>query len=263
MLKVSSKDNPKIKLLQAVRKGLNRDYVFVEGLKLCEEAVVSSKLDIYGVFFSEDFAESEKGKRFLELAKGKLLVEVANKLFKKISDTKSTQGVVVLCHRLKGGKELLEEKIKTSSVSVVVFPNRISNPLNLGAILRIVRAVDASGIVLTKGSTDAFSPKAVRSSAGACLHTAVWNANDFHEVVSWAKEKGLKTICADAEAEKSYRQVDWSRPSLLIFGSEGQGLTEEELGLVEERIKIPMRNGVESLNIAVACGLILYQASGL
>lgn len=260
LIKISSKDNPKIRLLRAVRKGLSRDYIFVEGMKLSEE-VIKSNLPIYGVFFSERFVKEDKGKKFLELAKNFLCVEVTDKLFGKIADTESPQGVIVLCRRLRENKQRLEQRLEDRSL--VVLLNRISDPLNLGAILRVAKAVDVAGVILTKGSADAFSAKAVRSSAGACLQIPVWSGMSFQEAISWAKEKGLRTVCADIRAEKFYKQVDWTQPSLLVFGSEGQGLSEREVSLVEERIKIPMKNGVESLNIAVACGIILYHASGL
>lgn len=261
MLKVTSKDNPKVKLLRAVKKGINRDYVFIEGLKLCKEAV-DANLPIYAIFFTQEFANSEKGREFLGSTDRFLQVELSDKLFASVADTETPQGVIVLCRRF-GHQETVESNLNVASLKTVVLLHRIGNPSNLGAILRIIRAVDAAGVILTKGSADAFSTKAIRGSAGACLHVPIWSGVEFADAISWARNRGLQTICADAEAQKSYREIDWHKPSLLIFGSEGQGLSDAEIEMVEHKVKIPMKNDVESLNIAVACGIILYTASGL
>lgn len=260
MLKITSKENPKIKLLRAVRKGINRDYVFVEGAKLCEEALESG-LPIYTIFCTPEFAASPKGREFLDKSKGLLQVELTEKLFKTVADTDAPQGIVLLCRRVNQAKDVIERNLNKSKLKLVVLLHKISNPSNLGAILRIVRAVDACGVVLTKGSADPFSAKAVRSSAGACLHLPIWTGISFTDAIEWAREFNLKIVCADARGDILYTENDWKIPTLLIFGSEGQGLADHELQLVDSKVKIPLSNGVESLNVAVACGIILYHAS--
>ncbi len=82
----------------------------------------------------------------------------------------------------------------------------------------------------------------------------------FFKVLEWAKQKNLISVCADVNAEKSYLEIDWNKPRLLIFGSEAHGLSVEERNVVDESLIIPMENEVESLNLAVSSGVILYEA---
>ena len=138
--------------------------------------------------------------------------------------------------------------------------HRINNPNNLGAILRTAEAVDLNGVILTKNSADVFSPKSLRSAMGASLRLPIWTNADFFEVLSWARAKNLKSVCADISAGKSFREIDWNLPRLLVFGSEAHGLSEEERAEIEESLLIPMANSVESLNVAVASGIIFYEA---
>ncbi len=95
---------------------------------------------------------------------------------------------------------------------------------------------------------------------GASLRLPIWNNVDYFEALDWAKEKNLISICADINAEKSYAEIDWRKPRLLIFGSEAHGLSEQERAKVDQSLIIPMENEVESLNLAVACGVILFEA---
>lgn len=126
--------------------------------------------------------------------------------------------------------------------------------------MRTAEAVDVSGVILTKNSADVFSPKAIRGAMGASLRLPLWTNADFTEALQWSRAKNLKSICADVNAEKIYTEVDWNVSRLLVFGSEAHGLSAAERAAVEESLLIPMANGVESLNIAVACGIILYEA---
>ena len=113
---------------------------------------------------------------------------------------------------------------------------------------------------MTENSADVFSPKALRGAMGASLRLPIWTNAGFFEVLEWSKQKNLISICADINAEKSYTEIVWKQPRLLIFGSEAHGLSAQEREKVDESLIIPMENNVESLNLAVACGVILFEA---
>ncbi len=95
---------------------------------------------------------------------------------------------------------------------------------------------------------------------GASLRLPIWEGADLFEILDWARGKNLTSVCADVNAKKSYLETDWTKPRLLIFGSEAHGLSAEEKEAIEESLLIPMENGVESLNLAVSCGVILFEA---
>lgn len=260
MLKITSRDNPRLKQVRAIRDGLNKDLIFVEGLRLADEAL-RSKLKIYDVFCRESFAVSDAGRDFIGKIQDTDLILVGGKTFDSLSDTKNSQGVILICEKPISGKHLIERNLNDKfEFPLIVLLHKINNPSNLGAILRTCEAVNVAGVILTKTSADVFSPKSLRGAMGAAFRLPLWTKADFGEALDWAREKNLISVCADVNSEKSYLEIDWRKPRLLIFGSEAQGLTAEEKVKIEESLLIPMENDVESLNLAVSCGVILFEA---
>jgi TrmH family RNA methyltransferase len=259
MQKITSRDNQKIKLARKVRDGKVDDLIFIEGARLAEEAW-RSNLEISDVFYTESFAESGRGKDFLQKTEKFSISEVAENVFESLSDTKHSPGVVVISGKPATGKNVLEDNLPRRKFPLVVALHQINNPANLGAILRTSEAAGVSGVITTENSADVFSPKALRGAMGASLRIPIWTNAGFFEALDWAKQKNLASICADVNAEKSYTEIDWKLPRLLIFGSEAHGLSEQERAKIDEGLIIPMENDVESLNLAVACGVILFEA---
>jgi TrmH family RNA methyltransferase len=258
-LKISSRDNPKIKHPRMVRDGRVSEQLFIEGLRLAEEAV-RANLKISDVLFTENFAQNERHGDFLKAAQRFNLIEVSEKVLDSISDTKTSQGVIVIAEKPAHGKETVEANLSNTKFPLVVLLHQINNPANLGAILRTAEAVGVSGIITTKNSTDVFSPKALRGAMGAGFRLPVWVNADYFEVLEWSRGKNLKSVCADVRSKTSYTEVDWKTGRLLVVGSEGHGLSEMERNATNEDLIIPMENSVESLNVAVACGVILFEA---
>lgn len=261
MLKISSRDNQRIKQARKVRDSLIKNRIFVEGARLADEAL-RSNVKILEVFFTEVFSLTERGQKFLQTIENFNPTQVSEKIFNSLSDTKNSQGIVLICEKPATNKEKFKAdlEVETQKTPLVVLLHRINNPANQGAILRTCEAVDASGVILTKNSADVFSAKALRGAMGASLRLPIWSDADFFEAVNWAKEKKLISVCADVNAKKNYLEIDWKKSRLLVFGSEAHGLTTEERSAVEESLIIPMENQVESLNLAVSCGVILYEA---
>jgi len=261
MLKITSRDNQKIKLAKKIRDGKFSDLIFIEGLRLAEEAL-RSELEVHDILFTENFSKTGRGKAFLQKA-GKFTVsEVSENVFDSISDTKHSQGVILLSSKPVTGKNIVEARLQNieREFPLLVLLHQINNPSNLGAILRTCEAADISGVILTENSADVFSPKALRGAMGASFRLPVWDEAAYFEALDWAKEKNLISVCADINADKSYTEIDWKKPRLLIFGSEARGLNEREREKVDESLLIPMENDVESLNLAVSSGIILFEA---
>ena len=260
MPKITSRDNQRLKFARRVRDGDIENLIFVEGARLAEEALRSG-LKIADVLYAGNFAESRRGQAFLQQTHDFNSAEVSQDIFESLADTKNSQGILLICEKPKTGKRRIETNLLSGEkLPLVVLFHQINNPANLGAILRTAEAVNVAGAVLTKNSADAFSPKALRGAMGASLRLTLWTNADFSEVLNWAKEKNLVSVCADVSATKSYLEIDWKKPRLLIFGSEAHGLTAEELKGIDESLIVPMENGVESLNLAVSCGVILFEA---
>ncbi len=261
MLKITSRGNQRIRQAQKVRDSLVKDAIFVEGLRLAKE-VLRSDLKVSDVFFTENFSQTERGQAFLQKVENFNPVEVSEKIFESLADTKNSQGIIIICGKPATNKETIETALQINSrkVPLVVLLHQINNPTNQGAILRTCEAVGVSGVILTKNSTDVFSPKALRGAMGASLRLPIWSNTSFGEALVWARQRKLTSVCADVNSKKSYLEIDWKKPRLLIFGSEAHGLSQEERSVIDESLIIPMENQVESLNLAVSSGVILYEA---
>lgn len=256
---IQSRDNQKLKFARAVRDGRERDKVFVEGLRLCEE-LLRTNLEINFVFLTSEFLNKDSSDNLVKnLLAGKVEInEIDEKIFSSLSDTKNSQGIVIIAEKPSTGKEIVEKHLPPDPFLLML--HQVNNPSNLGAILRTAEAVGINGVITTKGTADPFSPKSLRGAMGAGFRLPFWSNADFYDVMQWAGERSIKSVCADIKSETSYTEIDWSEPKLLIFGSEGHGLSETEMNSTAENLIIPMANSVESLNVAVACGVILFEA---
>lgn len=262
MQKITSRDNQKIKFARKVREGREKDFLFVEGVRLAEE-FIKSGLKIFDCFFSDDFLQNERNKNLFEQISEKTenLFEIPERIFNSLSDTKNSQGIILIGEKPQtGNKKINLENPVFQKFPFVIFLHEINNPNNLGAILRTCEAVGVSNIIVSKNSTDVFSTKALRSAMGAGFRLNFWTDAEFENILSWAKENDLTTVCADVNSEKNIWEIDWKKPRLIIFGSEAHGLTEAERNKIDEDLIIPMENGVESLNLAVSGAVVLYEA---
>lgn len=257
MLKITSRDNPKLKSARRVRDGFVEDLIFIEGARLAEEAL-RSNVKIADAFFTEAFAETERGRTILRQIQRDKLTEIPAKILDSLADTKNSQGLILIGEKPATGKDAIK---LNETFPLVVLLHEANNPSNLGAILRTCEAVNVAGVIVTKNSTDVFSPKSLRGAMGAAFRLPLWTNADFYEVLGWANQRNLVSICADVNAKTSYAEIDWRKPRLLVFGSEAHGLSAEERNAIDESLIVPMANGVESLNLAVACGVVLFEAS--
>ena len=260
MLKITSRDNQKLKFARKVRDGFVKDAIFVEGLRLAEE-VLRSELNVSDVFLTKNFGLNKRGRAFLQKTENHKIAVIPIKIFNSISDTKTSQGIVLIAQKPATGREIVEASLpKSKYTPLLVLLHQINNPANLGAVLRTAEAADVTAVITTKNSADAFSPKSLRGAMGASLRLPIWENADFSEILNWAKEKKIVSVGSDINATKSYTQIDWKAARMVVFGSEAHGLNLEETRKTKENMVIPMSNNVESLNIAVACGICLFEA---
>ena len=117
------------------------------------------------------------------------------------------------------------------------------------------------GIMVSTNSADPFAPKSLHTSMGSAFRIAITMNFSLDEAITQAESEGRITTAADTGGTQNYTGVDWSRPRLLIFGSEAHGLEARQMNGIKELIRIPMKNGVESLNLAVSCGIVLFEAA--
>lgn len=257
---ISSRDNTLVKHARVVRDGRDKSEIFIEGVRLCEEAANAS-LALKNGFYTEELGQSARGTALIEQIRSRQvpLSRVTDRVMETLSDTRTPQGIVLLASRPRNRAK--DETVDLSLEPLVVVLHSVNNPANAGAILRTAEAAGATAIITTENTTDIFSPKALRASMGSAFRLPVWAKAGLPQVLTWCKERGIEIMGASIRAAASYKDVDWRRPSALVIGSEATGLSEAEVAALDLSISIAMRPPVESLNAAVAAGIILYEAA--
>ncbi|MFN2578311.1 MAG: TrmH family RNA methyltransferase [Pyrinomonadaceae bacterium] len=259
-VKITSRDNSLLRRARAVRDGDVDEALFVEGLRLCEEAFRSG-LKIETVIYSERIVKKERAAKLiseLERVAGKSAT-VREKLLASISCTKTPQGIVVLTSRPAITENEFKRRQPPNPLLMVLHD--INNPVNAGAIIRTAEAAGATGVITTAGTADPFSPKSLRGAMGAAFRLPIWIAHDYSKVIDWCRKQRIQIVGADADGAQNYTEIDWRRPTALIMGSESEGLSVAEISAADHAVSIPMQGSTESLNVAVAAGILLYEAS--
>ena len=254
---ISSKDNRALKLARKVRDGKRPDEIFIEGKRLYDEAVRSG-LELEAVFVDERF---DAGSTDVAKVPADSRYRISGQLIRGIADTENPQGIVAIARRPDSGRDAIERNLEGSGNPTVIYLHRINNPANLGAILRTAEGAGAAGVVISSGSAAAFSPKSLRAAMGSAFRCAIWEGVEPAEAIDWARSKGLKLTATEAEGSRPYSGLDWRGPRFLMLGSEAHGLPDEILQEADERVAIPLAGEVESLNIAVAAGVLLFAAA--
>lgn len=259
-MNITSRDNSLLRRARAVRDGKADDAIFVEGIRLCEEAL-SSGLQIDAVIYSEGITGKDRAARLLERlsAVSDKCASVSEKLLASISDTKAPQGIVAIAGRPVHGESSFAKKQPASPFIVVL--HQINNPANVGAILRTCEAAGVTGVIATANTADPFSPKALRGAMGSAFRVPIWTGPQYDDAVDWCSAGNLHAICTDAGGAKLYTEIDWRKGTALIVGSESAGLSADEIEAAHETVRIPMQGAAESLNVAVATGIILFEAA--
>lgn len=256
MQTISSVQNPIVKMLVSLHQKKNRQETglfIIEGYKGVEGAI-NYGLEITHIFLNE--SAQEKASIFPE----NVLYLVNDKVLKKISTTDSP------CEVLAAAKQLnysLEDLTKDKNPLIIVLED-VKDPGNLGTIIRTAKAAGASGIILTGEAADIYNPKTVRASAGNLWKLPViyfeQKQNIRQELLKYCDFQFISTVVGDKNT-KNYNEVDYKPPTVIFFGSEAQGLSRELINQSDFSVKIPMHKDVESLNLSVSVGIILYADS--
>jgi len=139
--------------------------------------------------------------------------------------------------------------------------DRVTDPRNFGAILRSAAAAGVDGVFVPNQYMAPVNAAAIKSSAGTATRVPIARVNDLPELLQQLKERSYWVIGADGAAETSVWGMEWDRPTVLVIGSEGEGLRSAVRDVCDHLVAIPMRGPVESLNVSVAAGILLFEAA--
>ncbi|NDJ23779.1 RNA methyltransferase [Nostoc sp. B(2019)] len=143
---------------------------------------------------------------------------------------------------------------------IVLALETVQDPGNLGTMIRTAAAAGASGLWVSEDSVDLDNPKVLRASAGQWFRLATAVTEDLKATVEQSQQAGMQVVATMPSATLTYWEVDWQKPSLILLGNEGAGLSADLAAIADKQVKIPLSPGVESLNVAIAAALMLYEA---
>lgn len=244
----------KILALKKKREREAEGRILVEGVRLCEEAL-TSPVEVEQVLFARGATESDRLRHLIEQyrARGVLIQETDHRALQAFCEAVTPQGIVAVVRRRQWDRGRLPDP---DGPAVVL--DRVRDPGNVGMILRTAEAAGVSAVFLTEGSVELHNPKAVRASMGAIFRIPAFERVGLAETLGSLRREGFRILAADVRAGTSYRDVRSGGRTALLFGSEATGLEPEVRRLVDEVVHVPMQGDVESLNVAVAAGILLY-----
>jgi TrmH family RNA methyltransferase len=251
---ITSRQNPLVKQLRQLHQAKGRreqNRFLLEGTHLLETAcAVDCSLDTacYTAAWRERYPQL-----WQEVAgRAKRLELVAPAVLEAIATTVHPDGIVATASRERHSPQL-------DGLRLGLLLEGLQDPGNLGTILRTAVATGVEGVWLGQDSADPDSPKALRASTGAWFRLAIATCGDLSEPIRQAQARGIQVIATSPQASESYWDLDWQPPSLVLLGNEGAGLSPELLVLADRQVSIPVGGGVESLNVAIAGALLLYE----
>lgn len=190
-----------------------------------------------------------------EIVSGQDVTGLTRDLFEALSDTRHSQGVIAVARQrtLSG-----EEFCRQASGRHIVVLDRLQDPGNAGTIIRTAEAAGYAGILALKGTTDIYAPKVVRAAAGSLFRVPVMTGVTEDEAIGMMEKGGWLLVTACADAEEDCFCTAPGGPAALVIGNEGRGVSEGLNGRADLRVRIPMEGEIESLNAAVAAGILMY-----
>lgn len=258
---ITSKSNPKIKeirlLQQAKYRQARREY-FIEGVRLVEEAFGSAQA-VLQIVYSPRLENTARGASLLSLGRKKYPAVqwfyVSDGVLDSLSETETHQGILAVLEKREYGWEDLRKRD-----GLVLVLCALQDPGNLGTIYRVAEAGKGAGLVLTRGTLDPYNPKVVRASMGSLFRLPFLADQDAMDSLKAFRSLGYRVWAAAAGGGTSLWEVDLTLPAAVLFGQEGAGLPAELLEAADGILTIPMNPDVNSLNVAVSAGLVVYEA---
>jgi TrmH family RNA methyltransferase len=255
--RITSADNPAYKYIQSLgtKKGRDKAGAFIiEGERFAAEALAARAAELVAV--SEAYA-ARKNSGIADVSDVKAII-LPDHLFKKISGTETPQGVLAVCaKRRKTLKEVLDIE---KSDKMIILAEDINDPGNLGNIIRTAGAAGADAAVLTGNCAELYNPKVLRAAAGAVFHMPVIESRELAEAAAALKTAGIRLYAAHVRGGGAPYSLNLKDSCAFIVGNEARGISDEAGELADALVRLPMAAGAESLNAAMAAGILMYEA---
>jgi TrmH family RNA methyltransferase len=244
-----------VRLKKRAMREKDRSFL-VEGAQGVTEAIASGS-DVREVFTSPDTGERLESVVATAEKAGIPIRPVSVEVMAHLTSTVTPQGVVAVSQFVDVPLAAINE-VPQGFLPVLV---EVRDPGNAGTILRSADASGASGVVFTTSSVDVYNPKTVRATAGSLFHLPLVREVGVEEAVSSLRERGFTILAADADGATSVYEADLDRATAVLFGNESRGLSDSALALVDDTVRVPISGRAESLNLAAAATLVLFEAA--
>ena len=247
---LESKNNnlfKEIKKLKEKKHRIKSNKYLIEGLRFVEEAI-KSKVSIDSIIFTESFKEKNPD-LFLKINENIKLIQMNETLLKQLCSTENPQGIV-------GVINMQNKELKSGELVVLV--DKVQDPGNMGTIIRTAHAAGAAGIVMTKGTVDIYNDKTLRSTMGSIFYIPIVEDNSLDFVKSLKKE-GYKLVVSSLQGKNNFFEENLQGKVMIAVGNEGNGVSDEVYDIADIKVKIPMPGEAESLNVAVATSIMIYE----
>ncbi|CAI3206167.1 RNA methyltransferase [Clostridium neonatale] len=253
MIFIESKENNLLKETKKLkeRKHRNRNNKYIiEGFRLIEEAFKADLPIEYLIITKE---ENEKMTTYIEkyLKDDIKIYLMSDSLFKELISTEQPQGILAVAN--------MQNNYLKENGSFYLLCDKVQDPGNLGTIIRTAHAAGVDGIILTKGTVDIYNEKTIRSTMGSLFYIPVVYDDENLSLVKKLKEESFKILVTSLETDKDFYEEDLKGRILLTVGNEGNGVSDEIHEIADTKVKIPMPGNAESLNVAIATSVIIYE----
>ncbi|GAP14530.1 rRNA methylase [Longilinea arvoryzae] len=255
---ITSTANPRIKEIRKLRERKERQATglfYIEGLRIVGEAVQQGAR-IETLISAPELLISDFGQKLVQnhLEKGGQVLEVSEQVFQSFSLKEGPQGIAAILTQK--WTRLADVTAQPGDCWVVL--DSVADPGNLGTILRTSDSTGCRGVILLDQSTDPYDPSCIRASMGALFSQKLVKAS-FDEFLQWKKSSGIGVVGTSDKAEQDYHTYEYPRNLAILMGSERQGLQPRHLELCDAVVRIPMVGISDSLNLAVATAVVLYE----
>ena len=260
MRSISSRQNPIVRAFReaASDPSLDGSRLFLDGAHLVQEAVAAGLAIEQAAVAARHVGDASEVARLAETLeqRGANVVVVTESVMNAISPVRSPAGLVAIASRAPTSVEEICERPD----ALIVAPVDVQDPGNLGALLRAAEAGGSTGAIVCSASASPFSWKAIRGSMGSVLRLPIAAGVEPDELLALARANRLRTVASVPRGGDPPDAIDWSGGVLLFVGGEGPGLSDATIAACDARVSIPMQPPVESLNVAVAAALLVYEA---
>ncbi len=256
---ISSKDNSIIKTAKQLQQKKFRDKTgtfLIEGYHLLEEALKSRMLFDF-VVFSEEVLDKTEARALVALLEENHIdcYKMPDQIFQTLVETESPQGVVGAVHKPKWDERAVLHKPEGN----ILVLDRLQDPGNVGTMIRTAEAAGYRAILAMKGTVDIYGSKVIRSAMGSLFRMPVLYCDSPTVALEKLEKAGKSTVCTTLDTGVYYHQISLSKNVAIIIGNEGSGICHEFKAGATHKVKIPMQGEIESLNAAMAAGILMYE----